>query len=89
MDVSLSELQELVMDREAWRAACGAGHVVRCSLSAAHRPPVSWLLVGMLRPQDWAEGSCGGPVTWASVGSMRQCVGVRRPCCGGPAPQGP
>ena len=24
MDVSLSELQEMVMDREAWRAVCGS-----------------------------------------------------------------
>ena len=26
MDVSLSELQELVMDREVWRAAIHGGH---------------------------------------------------------------
>ena len=26
MDVSLSELQELVMDREAWRSAIHGGH---------------------------------------------------------------
>ena len=26
MDVSLSELQELVLDREAWRAAIHGGH---------------------------------------------------------------
>ena len=26
MDVSLSELQEMVMDRDAWRAAIHAGH---------------------------------------------------------------
>ena len=26
MDVGLSELQELVMDREAWRAAIHGGH---------------------------------------------------------------
>ena len=29
MDMSLSELQELVIDRESWHAACGSTKVVR------------------------------------------------------------
>ena len=34
MDVSLSELQELVLDREAWRAAIHG--VVKCQIPLSH-----------------------------------------------------
>ena len=56
MDVSLSELRELVMDREAWRAAIHG--VVLDSVTPwtiAHQAPLS---MGFPRQKYWGELSC-------------------------------
>ena len=42
MDVSLSELQELVMDREAWRAATTRSVVQKISIKKRKRNKSVW-----------------------------------------------
>ena len=53
MDVSLSELQELVIDREAWRAVI---HGISGEGNATHSSTLAWKIPWMdKRLPDWAS----------------------------------
>ena len=49
MDMSLSELQELVMDREAWRAAIHGVRVAKSRTQLSDWTELNW-------PERWLEG---------------------------------
>ena len=59
-DVSLSELQELVMDREAWRAAMGSqrvGHdwATELNWTEYHLPPHLWIIATVTDVCVWEK----------------------------------
>ena len=51
MELSLSELQELVMDREAWRAAIH--EVAKSRTWLSHQTELNWKLIYIASSQDY------------------------------------
>ena len=75
MDVSLSELRELVMDREAWRCAIHGGAKSRTRLSnftfTFHFHALEKEMATHSSFLDWRIPGTGGPGELQSMGSQR------------------